>query len=69
MFNETGSPKPGAVKNQVQNEPPIDQEIDHQENNDATIHPPNMYGEWVYIAQAEDPIIADQAPLSRDAEK
>ena len=65
------------------NESPTELEIDHQEIDDATLHPayeetrqtgknrhpPSRYGEWVYIAQKEGPIVVKQALSSPDAEK
>ena len=71
MFNETGSTKQDDVKDVAQDEPSIELEMYCQSEDNNTINhhtdedpqqerrerrPPDRYGEWVYIAQEEDPV-------------
>ena len=44
-------------------------EEEEQQRRQRERHPPNRYGEWAYIANAEDPVTAKMALSSPDAEK
>ena len=84
MFNETRSTKQDDVKDVAEDEPSIELEMDCQSEDDDTINhhadeepqkerrerrPPDRYGEWVYIAQEEDPVTVKEALSSQDAAK
>ena len=84
VFNETRSTKQDDVEDVAEDEPYIELEMDCQSEDDNTIthhtdeepqqerrerRPPDKYGEWVYIAQEEDPVTAKEALSSQDAAK
>ena len=84
MFNETRSTEQDDVKDVAEDEPSIELEMDCQSKDDNTINhladeepqqerretrPPDSYGEWVYIAQEEDPVTVKEALSSQDAAK
>ena len=81
MFNETRSTKQDDDKDVPEDEPSIELEMDCQSEDDNTINhhadeeerwerrPPDRYGEWVYIAQDEDPVTVKEALSSQDAAK
>ena len=84
MCNETRSTKQDDVKDVAEDEPSIELEMDCQSEDDDTINhhadeepqkerrerrPPDRYGEWVYIAQEEDPVTVKEPLSSQDAAK
>ena len=84
MFNETESTKQDDVKDVAQDEPSIELEIYCQSEDNNTINhhtdedpqqerrerrPPDRYGEWVNIAQEEDPVTVKEALSSQYAAK
>ena len=41
----------------------------HSKKDEQERRPPDRYGEWVYIAQEEDPVTVKEALSSQDAAK